>query len=460
MPKNIDATPTGASSSSGSTPADHVRIVVKFRHNEIPDSCGDGGVEKYLNDSKNGAWDKIVGLIPPGIKLRPLFTAVKPQKIQELVKLASARYPTCKPSNYFFAYFVLDCPPGIPAEPLVDKFLSQKEVVEKAYIDLPLMDPAPQPFAADLRPLPDKQEYLDEINAPFAWGIQGGRGDGQQMIDLEGGWTLDHQDLLAHHIPAPIHGAIVDRSRAHGTSVLGVICAAGGPDAYAGIAPNATVKVVSHNGSSSEIANAIDAAISNLESSPSGAFGAVLVLEAQVGSATGGNMPCESYPDRLLLEKIQHATAKGIVVVEAAGNAGSDLTGIIVEDSGAIMVGAATAAIPHGRLPSSNFGGRVNCYACGERVYAPSSDRNGAAEAMDLYDDDFGRTSGATAIVAGLALAVQGMAERSPKWGRRFNPDELRQILSNPANGTPSNSPGDGIGVMPDLKKIFENEIA
>ncbi len=231
--------------------------------------------------------------------------------------------------------------------------------------------------------------------------------------------------------------------------MLGAICADGRPDRCIGIAPDVRVDVVSHNGRTYEIADAIDTAVSKLR------FGDVLVLEV----AVGGNLPCETQLP--IFQKIQLATAAGMVVVEAAGNAGADLDEARVgsEDSGAIMVGAAISEVPHLRLPSSNYGSRVNCYAWGEHVYTPTSDTNGEAPATDLYEDEFGHTSAATAIVAGVALAVQGMAEAAT--GSPFDPKRLRKILSNPLYGTPSGRPGfDRIGVMPDLKKIYENELA
>jgi len=65
----------------------------------------------------------------------------------------------------------------------------------------------------------------------------------------------------------------------------------------------------------------------------------------------------------------------------------------------------------HQRWLRSNYGSRVDCYAWGEGVFTTTSDTNGQAPATNLYRDDFGNTSAATAIIAGVALSVQGMAE-------------------------------------------------
>ncbi|MCP4995327.1 MAG: S8 family serine peptidase, partial [Gammaproteobacteria bacterium] len=149
------------------------------------------------------------------------------------------------------------------------------------------------------------------------------------------------------------------------------------------------------------------------------------------------------------------------------GNGGNDLDAFVNDagdqilnrgsagfrDSGAIVVGAASSAVPHTRVEQTNFGSRVDCYAWGEDVVSPSSDMNGAT---DKYTNYFGGTSSASAIVTGAALVVQGVAEAN--LGKRFTPHQMRTILSSATNGTRSNDPDiDRIGVMPDLRKILQN---
>ncbi len=70
---------------------------------------------------------------------------------------------------------------------------------------------------------------------------------------------------------------------------------------------------------------------------------------------------------------------------------------------------------------------------------------------MDGYIPHFNGTSSASAIVAGVAIAVQSIAEAAGK--KRLGPAQMRETLSHHANGTPS---PDRIGVMPDLKKIIK----
>jgi hypothetical protein len=283
---------------------------------------------------------------------------------------------------------------------------------------------------------------------------------------------LGHQDIVVHE-PTILNGYIDEQSRPHGTSVLGVICGQtkgatpmDPAPGVVGIAPNvAKANVVSYKTNqnpdeeahSCDIPDAIAFAAGKLPS------GGVLVLEVQVE----GDLPCETF--EACLHTIIIATAAGVVVVEAAGNGASDLDIHVSPegtchagkqilnrnnpddfvDSGAIMVGAATSQPPHEPL-SSCHGSRIDCYAWGENVMAPTS---GSAQDTTSYDPNFNGTSAATAIVAGAALSVQSMAVALSK--APLAPIELRAILSDPSVNTASANPGDGIGVMPDLQEIY-----
>jgi serine protease len=120
-------------------------------------------------------------------------------------------------------------------------------------------------------------------------------------------------------------------------------------------------------------------------------------------------------------------------------------------DSGAIIVGAASSANPHTRMDFSSFGARVDCYAWGENVDTTSSTSAGSTTA---YTGTFSGTSSASPIITGAALAIQGVREAAG--GPRLGSLQMRQVLSNPATGTPSANPGtDLIGVMPNLASII-----
>jgi serine protease len=303
--------------------------------------------------------------------------------------------------------------------------------------------------------------------------LAGGAGERQHFIDVELGWTLNHDCLLAHRIGAPLSGVIDESSRAHGTAVLGIVCGSSPDGGYTGLAPRVASVHVSSTSESQRagIAAAIDKLVS-INAADRGSAGGVLLLETQTYLVTPqggmGRFPAEALPE--LFELIESATRRGITVIEAAGNGrdtGGEPQGIDLDrfanergepflrrdsargDSGAIIVGAArsvTAARKHGRVTSSNYGSIVDCYAWGERVAVPSD--SGCTV-------DFGETSAAAAIIAGVALIVQGVVAAA-RPGVRLPPRRLREILSDGALGTPCADGGGHIGVMPDLARILD----
>ncbi|WP_421655935.1 S8 family peptidase [Leptothermofonsia sp. ETS-13] len=427
------------------------RVVVKFQDDlELP---YEDGVEVVIQNRQLGPWEQLAREYP-GITLKRLYTSVDSRKIQELVNQARQLDPGYRPSR-LANYFVINCPPGVEPESLV-KILSSWQAVQTVYFDPPgdepFVNPADDPRSGD-------QGYLNSapqgIDARYAWQFAGGNGAGLRVIDLERGWTLNHEDLAAQGATL-LHGSIRDGSRAHGTAVLGELAAVDNTLGCIGITPNvASVDVVSYWGSTRP--DAIMAAIANLSA------GDVLLLEAQLSIPDWPNMPIEVLDAEF--DAIRLATALGILVVEAAGNGSNDLdtytdgagnaifnrTAPGFRDSGAIMVGAASSTIPHTRLGFSNFGSRIDCYAWGENVNTCSSNDAGA---IDQYTEFFNGTSSASPIITGAALAVQGLAEAN--LGARFTPQQLRAILSDPALGTASNDPAsDRIGVMPNLKAII-----
>ncbi|HYK57264.1 MAG TPA: S8 family serine peptidase, partial [Flavisolibacter sp.] len=77
--------------------------------------------------------------------------------------------------------------------------------------------------------------------------------------------------------------------------------------------------------------------------------------------------------------------------------------------------------------------------------------------ATDGYTKTFNGTSSASAIITGVAIALQGIAEANLH--SRLNPSQIRAFLSNETYGTASANgrATDKIGVMPDLKKIIRD---
>lgn len=424
------------------------RVVVQF-HDYVQLPYVDK-VEKVIQDQRLAPWKEFSKRFP-GVTFRRVFTSISPEKIRGLIKRATEIDPEYKPEN-FFAYFLMDSPPGVEPEVLA-KALREWPIVKKAYYDPPGDDPvvdiAGDSWFASQGHLKPAEEGID---AEFAWESFGGDGEGMSFIDMEQGWTLEHEDLAAHGANL-LHGTNAPSSQMHGTAVLGVVCALDNDRGCLGVCPNLdSVNVVSYEGSSRP--EAIIAAIAALS------FGDVLLLESHVSISGWNLLPIEVLD--LDFKAIRLATALGIVVVEAGGNGANDLDSYQDEDdnqllnrsyrdSGAIMVGAASPTLPHTPLPDTNFGTCIDCFAWGEGVTTCRSFMG----ATTGYRSDFGGTSSAAAIVAGAALAVQGIVNNAIPG--RFSPKQLRAILRDPAINTHSADPGDLIGVMPNLKAIIED---
>jgi serine protease len=400
------------------------------------------------------------------IALDPLFTSQKAEVIRQLETRARKMDPTYRVPS-LLRYFTVTIPLGLASE-LMAKWLSEFDSIVTAYVEPhPCAPPTPPDPGGDV--LAPSQGYLNSapegIDARYAWDQTGVDGTGQVLVDVEQGWGLNHLDLP--------HGIEVISGQnkkffSHGTSVLGIIRAidsvgpAGGGFCL-GIAPQATVHVAGQwrPQGYSTTAPILDALASNKLQ-----FGHVLLLEAQANMWGKTMVPVEADP--AVWDVIRLATALGIVVVEAAGNGGEALNYLsnpvagrvfnrqdsAFKDSGAILVGAASSTPPHQKKGSSCHGNRVDCYAWGEKVVTLNTNWNGTDD--NLVQMDFNGTSSASAIVAGAALILQGIAEK--QLGQRLSPWQVRAILSNPANGTPlSSNVTNVIGVMPNLKAVLVN---
>ncbi len=348
------------------------------------------------------------------------------------------------------------------------------DVVETAYAEaravLPVAPPrAPAaPRASAVRAAMRSQRYLDKrpagVDARFAWTQPGGRGEDVRLVDVEMGWRLTHPAYAAHLpsvLPDPDRvnrdgvGTFVGD---HGTATLGVIGATGAGVPVAGIAPAiASLQVCSHyhhaTGDDLPVAPAVVQAAARLRA------GDVLLLEVQ-REGLFGLLPTET--DLADFEHIRQATDAGIVVVAAAGNGETDIdlwrSADLPErrladhdpwDSGSVLVGSCVRAVHrkgHRRFPTSNYGARVDCYAWGEGVATATASATDA-----FYYSDYGGTSSASAIIAGVAVLCESI-HRAAHQGRAVAPETLRELLSAPTGvpQKPDDDP-DRIGVMPDL---------
>jgi serine protease len=196
--------------------------------------------------------------------------------------------------------------------------------------------------------------------------------------------------------------------------------------------------------------------------------GDVLLIELQGGGPRGRYLPMEYWDDNF--DAIQAATARGVVVIEAAGNGAENLDhraygGKLTResrDSGAIMVGAGgpprDGFEDRARLDFSNYGSRLDVQGWGRKVATVDyGDLQRCADAGDTrytdrhYTGEFAGTSSASPIVAGAAILLQSYAKQQ---GRLLSPHEIRDILTE--TGTPQTSdPAKHIGPRPDLARAL-----
>lgn len=338
--------------------------------------------------------------------------------------------------------------------------LRARDDVEEAYVE---GEPTPPPVNPDDDPRSGNQGYLAEapggIDARWAWAATDGRGI--IFTDLEQGWTLDHEDLIDRGI-ALISG-VSSAYHGHGTAVLGEVVAADSARGGIGIAPQATGRVVSQWRSD----GSYNSAAAILSAGEEMRAGDVLLLEAQTTVGSSTYLPLEV--ETAVFDAIRELVNDGIVVVEAAGNGGNDLddyrdsanrrilnrASSDFRDSGAIMVGAGSSAVPHRRLDFSNHGSRIDCYGWGENVDTAGDGWTGTS--TTAYTTGFGGTSSASPIVAGAAVLLQSWCRQ--RRGQPMTPRQVRERLSSAHLNTPSADPRvDRIGVMPDLRAILEAE--
>jgi len=289
------------------------------------------------------------------------------------------------------------------------------------------------------------------------------------VADIEYAWNPEHMDLSGLRRPGSFiangtpHDWNPSENPHHGTAVMGVVGADANTFGVTGLVPDAALAMVNEaNTEGSARPNAISLATEDLSA------GDVLMLEMQIAGPNGGTayVPAEWEP--AVHAAVRTATAKGIVVVAAAGNGGENLDAADMgnpfpqgrPDSGAIVVGAGNAP---GCDPeparsrawwssdsSSTYGSRVDLQGWGECVTTTGKgDLFGADGPNALYTGSFTGTSSATPIVASAAAALSSAWQAAR--GTPPSPAQVREALV--ATGIPqANGPYTGkIGPLPDV---------
>jgi hypothetical protein len=418
----------------------------------------------------------------------PLFAASE-ERIMALTASVAATVSTPLPD--LSIYYRVEAP-----DDQLDELAAQlqdHDVVEAAYVKPPGEPPQRlndmQPAAEDAPPTTPnftlRQAYLDPapggIDARYAWTRSGGGGNGVRITDLEWAWRFSHEDLIQ------TQGGVVGGSSAgntdHGTAVLGEISGDRNAFGITGICPDAVVTAVAFSMPS---ATAIRMAADRLNA------GDIMLLEIhrpgprnafQSRGDQNGYIAIEWWPDDF--DAIRYATARGIIVVEAAGNGTENLDDPIYSnrpanfpaswtnpfnrsnrDSGAIVVGAgAPPPGTHGhdwgpdrsRLDFSNYGAFIDAQGWGREVTSTGyGDLQGGTNQDLWYTDQFSGTSSASPIIVGALGCTQGVLRAS---GRPLlTPATARQLLRD--TGTPQqDAPGrpatQRIGNRPNLRQMI-----
>ncbi|HEU4664310.1 MAG TPA: S8 family serine peptidase [Dokdonella sp.] len=419
-------------------------------------------------------------LADPAVRgIRPHFS-LDPRRLRELRARAEAR--SCRGLARLETYYWIDLADGSHGEELATR-LNRSSLVEVAFLPPIPRDADNPPTTADFE---SGQGYLEPasaggIDARYAWTVDGGRGAGMRVIDVEANWNVNHEDLPSpfwfsgtpglNEISDFVNSGDINTN--HGTAVAGILVARADGHGVTGIAADArwgaasVIVLDSLRGALRGASGIHDASVADAVVRATGQLApgdAILVEQHSPGPPTATSCPCnctqfefvpmEYFPDSF--DAIATATASGIVVVEAAGNGSVDLDRPEYEgrfdrtlrDSGAILVGATN---PASLTPScfTNRGSRVDVNGWGDGVSSTGYGdvKANGSDVNQFYTTTFSGTSSASPIVTGAVLALQGALKANGHGV--LMPEQVRDVLVETGRFPASAVPAPGLPVPP-----------
>jgi subtilisin family serine protease len=238
-----------------------------------------------------------------------------------------------------------------------------------------------------------------------------------------------------------------------------------------GIAPDSKFSAASIFGSGNSAAKAIKTAADKLNK------GDIILIELQRNF-----IPIEYWSADF--DAVKYATAKGIIVIAAAGNGNNNLDDAIYQekfnrnnrDSGAILVGA--GAPPSGkygpdrsRLSFSNYGSIVDAQGWGREVTSTGGsydsqgrgipgDLQGGTDKNKWYTKSFSGTSSASPIVVGAVACLQSV--QKTRGGTPLTYTQIRDKLRNtgsPQTNATGRPKSQRIGNRPNLRQLISSVV-
>ncbi|MFJ4673689.1 type VII secretion-associated serine protease mycosin [Kitasatospora purpeofusca] len=275
----------------------------------------------------------------------------------------------------------------------------------------------------------EQQWHLDTMKAPEIW--QTSKGQGITVAVVDGGFRLDHPDLVGQLLPGKdlsgLPGGIgVDKS-GHGTGIAGLIAGSGkglgGKGAY-GLAPDAKVLPIKIN-INDDPAQPIDASGYLKQVSQGITYaadqGAKVINVSSVAGSSG-----VSTGDIAELEKsVKYANGKGSLVVAGAGNSGQEGNPTLYPAALPSIIAVAAADRAGTATDESEHGPQIDIAAPGVDIYTSCVAESG-------YCKKHG-TSDATALVSASAALLWAA---HPDWA----PNQITRVLigtaGKPKDGT------------------------